>query len=187
MKLYKILVLAGALFIIASLVGCYTTTQTDIEQSQQAAWVEAITRNQPVPDLGGYSFEREIVIQTYQARNHTISTWAYTITGTGQIIELCPSIGYPIPYSTQLTNPDALTRTMTGNGYYVEGQVANPEPNGLYPPADAAATLIQCVNSDGSVSPMYFEWYVFAMPYRIKSDAQFVRVDDNTSFSVKLK
>jgi hypothetical protein len=51
-------------------------------------------------------------------------------------------------------------------------------------PDNALATLIQCVNSDGSVSPMYFEDNVFAMPYRIKSDSQLQRYDDNTSFSV---
>ena len=80
-------------------------TLQNTEQQQQGKGVLAIAQNQPVPDLGGYSFERQIVIDTYKARNNTISTWSYQVTIDGKIIEICPSIGYPIPYSTQLTNP----------------------------------------------------------------------------------
>ena len=48
---------------------------SDIEQQQQYGGNMAIVQNQPVPDLGGYSFERQIVIETYLARNNTIATW----------------------------------------------------------------------------------------------------------------
>ena len=106
------------------------------------------------------------------------------ITMDGKIIEICPSIGYPIPYSTQLTNPQILTYNKVVGGV-VEGAISNPEPNGLYPPDNAAATLVQCVNPDGSVSPTYIEWYVLAFPYRIVSDVQLQRIGD-TSFSVEV-
>jgi hypothetical protein len=179
----KFLVFVAVLLLAFVLTGCLTTTQSDIEQSQQAAGVKSITQNQPVPDLGGYSFERQIVIETYLARNSTISTWAYMITMDGKLIEICPSIGYPIPYSTQLTNPQALTYSHAEGVGYVEGAIANPEPNGLYPPGDAAATLVQCVNADGSVSPVYIEWYVESFPFRIKSDVQLERIGE-PSFTV---
>ncbi len=169
-------------FVLAS---CWGSSQTDIEQTQQKEAVSSITQNQPIPDLGGYSFERQIVIETYLARNHTIATYAYMITMDGKIIEICPSIGYPIPYSTQLTNPQ-IPSYVHVNGAAVEGVVANPEPNGLYPPGDAAATLVQCVNPDGSVTPVYIEWYVMAFPYRIKSDLQLERIGD-PSFKVDVK
>lgn len=151
---------------------------SDIEQGQQREAVNSIIQNQPIPNLGGYSFERQIVIETYLARNNTIATYAYMFTMDGKIVEICPSIGYPIPYSTQLTNP---VRTMND---YVEGSVvSNAEPNGLYPPGDAAATLVQCVQPDGSVSPVYIEWYVLAFPYRIQSDFQLQQIGQ-TTFSV---
>lgn len=160
------------------LVSCTIGSDTSaIEQGQQKAAVNAIIQNQPIPDLGGYSFERQIVIETYLARNNTIATYAYMFTMDGKIVEICPSLGYPIPYSTQLSNPEKV------DSYNYSITLPNAEPNGLYPPGDAAATLVQCVQPDGSVSPVYIEWYVLAFPYRIVSDFQLQQVGE-ASFTV---
>lgn len=172
-----LLVLFVLMVFVLTSCGDYTS-QSDIEQGQQSDGVEAITRNQPIPDLGGYSFERQIVIETYLARNNTIATYAYMFSMDGKIIEICPSIGYPIPYSTQLSNPERTEYTSSGMV-----TLPNSEPNSLYPPGDAAATLVQCVQPDGSVAPVYIEWYVLAFPYRIVSDFQLQQVSDAT-FSV---
>lgn len=175
-KIFVVLVLAFVL------IGCApeSTQVTQVEQQQQGSGNLAIVQNQPVPDLGGYSFERQIMIETYLARNNTISTFSYLLTFDGRIIEICASIGYPIPYSTQLANPMKIEDRY-------EGDVAIPqaEPNSLYPPSSAAATLIQCVNSDGSVSPTYIEDNVMAFPYRIKSDFAFEKIGE-PSFSVQV-
>ena len=174
MKKILVVLLVLIAFVLTSCVGSDTSA---IEQSQQTGAVNAIIRNQPIPDLGGYSFERQIVIETYLARNNTIATYAYMISMDGKIIEICPSIGYPIPYSTQLSNPARV------DSYSYGITLPNAEPNGLYPPGDAAATLVQCVQPDGSVSPVYIEWYVLAFPYRIQSDFQLQQVSE-ASFSV---
>jgi hypothetical protein len=181
----KIIVILMVLVLVFGLVGCSETTSNQIAQEQQELGVKSIVQNQPVPDLGGYSFERDIVIQTYVARNQTIATYTYFMTFEGRVVELCASVGYPIPYSTQLTSPESVqvTKTEMGRSWDVLPQ---SEPNGLFPPSDAAATLVQCVNPDGTVSPMYFEDNVFAMPYRIHSDVQLQRYDDSTSFSVEI-
>jgi hypothetical protein len=179
----KIIVILAVLVLVFGLVGCVVDSSNKIESEQQRAGVTSIILNQPVPDLGGYSFERDIVIQTYIARNQTISTYTYFMTFDGRIVELCASIGYSIPYSTQLTSPDKLA----WESYSDSAVVSQSEPNGLYPPSDAAATLVQCVNPDGTVSPMYFEDNVFAMPYRIQSDLKIQRYDDKSSFSVTVK
>lgn len=163
--------------VLAFVLAACAPSVSQVEQSQQEGGNLAIVQNQPVPDLGGYSFERQILIETYLARNNTISTFAYMISMDGKIIEICPSIGYPIPYSTRLTNPVKVE--------YSSLAIPNAEPNSLYPPSDAAATLVQCVNPDGSVSPIYIEWYVLAFPYRIASDMQLQRVGE-PSFSVNI-
>ena len=177
-KLIVVLVVA-AVFLLS----CTSESSqvTNAELAQQGAGNLAIVTNQPLPDLGGYSFERQIIIDTYLARNNTIATYSYMITMDGKIIEICASIGYPIPYSTQLTNPMKIEDRYEG-----DVAIPNAEPNSLYPPGDAAATLVQCVNPDGSVSPTYIEWYVLAFPYRIKSDYQLERIGE-TSFSVQVK
>ena len=172
--------------LLLGLVGCATTDEVgQAERQQQDTAQLTIIQNQPAPDLGGYSFERQIVIETYLARNRTIATYTYLLTLEGRIIEICASIGYPIPYATQITNPEKLSRYYETGGY-IEGVVSNAEPNGLYTPADAAATLVQCVNPDGSVSPTMFEPTVFALPYRIASDIQLQRLDNTQSFSVDI-
>lgn len=167
------------LIMCLALIGC-STNSNYVETQQQQDGVNALIVNQPVPNLGGYSFERQIVIETYSARNRTIATYSYMFTMDGKVVEICPSIGYPIPYSTQLTAPEKLAFSSSG------AVIPQSEPNGLYPPGDAAATLVQCVNPDGSVSPTYIEWYVLAFPYRIKSDLQLERIGD-PSFSVNVK
>lgn len=174
LKSFLILFLVLAVF----LSGCAPSSANDLEQSQQQSGNIAIVQNQPVPDLGGYSFERQVLIDTYLARNNNISTFAYMFTMDGKIVEICPSMGYPIPYSTQLTAPEKLAGWTNDTSV-----IPNAEPNGVYPPGDAAATLVQCVNSDGSVTPVYIEWYVLAFPYRIKSDFKLEKISDS-SFSV---
>lgn len=160
-------VLYFILFVMVFALYACGSSVTQDEQSQQQLANSAIVQNQPVPDLGGYSFERQIMIDTYIARNSNVNTYAYMFTMDGKIVEICPSIGFPIPYSTQLSNP---TKVDWIHGSY--WALPNAEPNSLYPPADAAATLVQCVQPDGSVTPVYIEWYVLSFPYRIKSDYQ---------------
>lgn len=178
MKGKAILFLVGFLLLAMALAACSPTDMTiQKEKEQQGKGTLAIVENQPVPDLGGWSFERHVVIQTYLARNRTIATYTYMITLDGKIVEICPSIGYPIPYSTQLTNP---LQKVSGS----EVVIAQAEPTGLYPPSNADATLVQCANKDGTVSPTYFEPLVFALPYRIEADIKLARVDEKSSFSV---
>jgi hypothetical protein len=153
-----------------------------IEMVQQETNQLALVTNQPIPNLGGFSFERHVVIQTYLARNRTIATYTYTMTEIdAKIIEICASIGYPIPYATQLTNPQRYV----GSGGAVIG---NPEPNGLYSPGNAEGTIVNCANSDGTITSTYWEPRVFALPYRIKSDMQLQRIEGTTStFTIGIK
>lgn len=174
---YVILIL-----VVVGLVAAQCGSQ-GIERQQQEQNQLSLIQNQPVPNLGGYSFERDVVIQTYLARNRTIATYTYTMTEIdAKIIEICASIGYPIPYATQLTNP---LQTVYNNSGAIIG---NPEPNGLYSPDSAEGTIINCANDDGTITPTYWEPRVFALPYRIKSDMQLQRVEGTTStFTIEIK
>ena len=177
-----ITVLMVALF----LAGCGAPEQgtqtTRLEQEQQSNGVEEIVRNQPVPSLNGYSQEREIVIETIKARNRNIVTYTYMVLENGMIIEICPSIASPIPYSTQLTNPLMAGARHTQGGYIV---VEQPEITGLYPPRDAEATWVQCVTGDGVVSPVYVENRIISLPYQIAADKQMTQIGDS-SFEVEI-
>lgn len=175
MKILRVLILSILVGLI--LVGCeqQTTTNARKEFAQQATGISAILDNQPVPDLGGWSFERQVLIDTYVARNKQVNTFTYMfLEYLGKVVKICDSKGYPIPYSTQLTNPTQAYGTTT---------IGNPEPSSLYPPSSAAATLVQCVLSDGAIAPTYWENNVFALPYEIHAD-MILTPTSGASFSI---
>lgn len=179
----KIFAVLALIVLIIGLVACGVNgeSNTQVEQNQQDAGVGAIINNQPIPDLGGYSLQRQELIELYEAQNKTVPTWSYSLTMDGKIIELCPSYGYPIPGGTQLSNPQQIGAEIPqGLSAYETGVIGNPEPNGVYPPATSAGTYIMCTNQDGTISPMYFEPNDFTIPYRIHSDIQLQRVDNST-------
>ena len=158
------------IIMIAIIAACVQQSSDQMAYRQQEQGTRQLVQNQPVPNLGGWSFERQVVIDAYRQRNGTVATWTYTFVGeTGEMLEICASIGYPIPYATQITNPNYS------------------EPNGLYSPASAEASWVNCVNADGSVSPTYWEPRVVAFPYRIKAAHQLERADNNPpSFQIDL-
>jgi hypothetical protein len=150
------------LTLLVSMTACETTT-VGVEATQQAIGIRPLLQNQPVPDLGGWSFPRQVVIDTYVATNKIVGTYTYELLPyTGQILFICSSLGYPVMGGTQLTNPMARD---TNSQYAVS--VGNPEPNGLYAPSSGAGTLITCVSKDGTASPVYWEDNVFALSYPI--------------------
>lgn len=168
---------SSALFIFLSILlalfqdSCSSAQNQDYQAQQPK--LRSIINNQPAPDLNGYSFERDILIQVYQARNRNVTTFTYMYSETtGQIIKICDSIGMPIPYSTQLTPP----YVPTANG----GSVPNPEPNSLYSPDSAEGSIIVCLNDDNTLSPTYFEPRVFALPFEIKADKVFERISGSS-------
>lgn len=179
MNVLRVLILSILIGLL--LVGCeqQTTTNARKEYAQQASGISAILDNQPVPDLGGWSFERQVIIDTYVARNKMVNTYTYLLLEyTGKIIKICDSKGYPIPYSTELTNPTQA---------YNQTTIGNPEPSSLYPPSSANATLVQCVLGDGQVVPTYWENNVFALPYQINADIILTPTGSAPSFSVGIQ
>jgi hypothetical protein len=54
----------------------------------------------------------------------------------------------------------------------------------LYPPSDAAATLVACTDEAGNIAPAYIEQEVMALPFRVKSAKQLERIGQS-SFDIK--
>lgn len=139
--------------------GCtdHTTTAVETEQRGQNLQMEQFLRNQPVPSFD-WSLERHLMIQIYIARQKATNTFSYVQSDyTGKVLWSCPSIGFPIPYSTQLTNPQQLAVRYLAGSRYVDGVVAQQEPNGLFTPATSEATWVPCVDEKGKITPVYEE------------------------------
>lgn len=169
MKIREIAILLAVLVLAAVLIAaCAPSNSWNAAQEmyKQAKGVQAIIQNQPVLDLGGYSWDRSILNQLAAWRNKPTPTWTYIIE-YGIVIEVCPSLGFPIPYGTQLTAPD----------YNDEPQ---PEPDSLYRPDNAEATYVMCVEPDGSLVPTYHEPRMSTMPYKVKADKVLERETEPT-------
>jgi len=143
---------------------------------------EVYRKSQPVPFFD-YSLQRDLWIQFYVAQNANVATYSYiTPQNTGQVLFETPSIGYPIPMDTQLTNPQARVP-------HLESVLPQAEPNGLYTSPNTDATIIMAANDDGTVSPIYTEMKVTTFPFEVKWDGtKWVRVQGGkTNISLKVK
>ena len=123
------------------------------EADSQGAAYRNISRNQPAPTFD-FSMERKILIALYNARQHAVATYSYVQSEfTGKVLWSCPSLGYPLPYSTQLTNPSQIVEYSGGHSQVLPQN----EPNGLFPPPSSEATWVPCVDEHGSITPVYEE------------------------------
>jgi len=127
-------------------------------QEQQAQYNTA----QPVPFFD-FSLERDVAIQLYKARNEKVATHTVWRSDYGMIEGDTPSIGYPIPYDVQLTNPQKPSLSGSHGGITT---VEQAEPNGLWSSKSSIATWIRSVK-DGVECPIYVEGKVTCYPYPV--------------------
>lgn len=177
---YLVIILVGiALGALLSTTGCEkrppSSEEMDSRRVQEQQEQYAIA--QPVPKFD-YSLERDIVAQLYRARNERVATHTVWRGDLSNIEGDCPSIGYPIPYDTSLTNPMQLqVRGVHRRATYhlIEGVVEQAEPNGIFASKNSTATWVRCV-VDGHDAPIYIEGKVTAYPYPVKVDYERNRV-----------
>lgn len=111
--------------------------------------------NQPVP-VFNYSQLRQNLIELETSQAQTTQTTSFFFNmGVQGPIGTCPSIGYPIPTTDQLTNPQQSV-THGNDGIATVGQI---EANGVYT-GDSSGTFVICVDADGKPYANYWEGFV---------------------------
>lgn len=169
-----------AIVCVVALAGCMgERAQTADEQDRSAVnrQQRQYSAAQPIPSFD-WSLERDVAIQLYQARNERVRTWTVWRSDYGMIEGHCESIGYPIPYDVQLTNP-LKAEWETGYQSIAGVSVEQPEPNGLYSSHNSIATWIRAVvEVDGRTQevPISVESKVTCYPYPIEVDYETNRV-----------
>jgi hypothetical protein len=167
-----------------SVFGCLGNSETKdaatVDQ-QQSQYQTA----QPAPHFD-WSLERQLEIELYEARNERVATHTVWRSDYGMIEGDCPSIGYPLPYDVQLTNP--LRVAYSGSGAVIE----QAEPNGLFSSKATSATWVRCitkVNGQVMESPVYIEGKVtaYAYPVDVNYTTNRVKPIENVMPSVILK
>jgi len=131
---------------------------------------------QPVPYYD-WSEQRNTLIQIYNAKNEARQTWAVVESMTGVPLWTCPSVGFPIPADTQLTNPDQYSGTGVS--------LPQMEPDGLYSSTNTDATYVLCVRPDGKAVPIYTEQKVTMFPFPVHL-ANGKIVDDNGASTIQV-
>jgi hypothetical protein len=92
-------------------------------------------------------------------------TYSYVKDANGPFRKICDSMGYPIPYATQYTNPMKPAEKGT------EGITTIPQadPTGLFSPAAADATWVLCLDPvTHQLAPFYEEEKVTTTPFPLK-------------------
>ena len=86
--------------------------------------------------------EKRMMKDIIELRDQNVATTTYIVDINGKMHKVCDSVGFGLPYATQYTNPQMPQRTSDA-GVYVLPQA---DPNGLYSPASADGTWVQCLN-----------------------------------------
>lgn len=151
----RIVALVFAVLAAIGLAACTTSsdsTKNDAKQTNNQ--LKRYQANQPIP-LNDWSQFRQTVIDVEQAQIHGVATTTFFFNqGVSDPIDVCPSIGFAVPSTAQLTNPTQLVGGDSRNG--VIGQA---EPNGVYT-GDSTGTYVVCVAKSGLRYPNYWEGFV---------------------------
>lgn len=137
--------------------GCDSAADKErkVVDNQQKIYADS----QPVPFFNR-SLARGLWIDFYRAQNTARATYSQINDMYGNLRFSTPSMGYPIPYDTQLTDP---TQRVDGGAV-----IDQAEPNGLFTSKNSDATIVFANNDDGTVSPIYSELKVTCFPFPVK-------------------
>jgi hypothetical protein len=160
----RIILVIVALLSIGPLASCShhdNANKRDARASEQS--LERQQKSQPTP-IYDWSQKRQNLIELSDAQAHTTQTTTFFFLEGIGLVGSCPSIGFPIASTTQLTNPEAKV-----NKHDIT--LPQVEPTGVYT-GDSSATYTICVDSAGKPYASYWEGYVMAVTGPAKFDGK---------------
>jgi hypothetical protein len=144
-------------------------TSDQIQRDQQERLLAEGTSQTGMPAIINFR-ERKMMKQILELRDQaSFSTYTYVFsTMTGKLIPFCHSIGYPIPYSTQYTNP--LKPIGGDDNHWIA--IGQADPNGLFSPPSSDGTWVMCQNpaKPNQVMPIYSEPKLVGSPWALNDE-----------------
>ena len=154
----KKIVIIGAAIALPVLLGassCDDQSAVNADETQTNSQLSIYQKNQPVP-LHDWSQYRQTVIDMEAAQVSVVATTSFFFNqGVEKPFKTCPSIGFPVPTTAQLTNPDQVVGG-NGGGNVTVGQM---EPTGVYT-GDSSGTYVVCIAPNGDKYLSYWEGFV---------------------------
>lgn len=157
----KKLAIAGVtLLAVLTLAACSghsaPTTAAQNDQTISNNALSQLQKAQPVPEFK-YSQIRATLIAVEEAQASVTATTTFFFNlGIKDPIASCPSIGFPLASTTELTNPDQVISGTGGNNAYALATLAQADPTGVYA-GNSAGTYVVCVAPNGSQYIQYWE------------------------------
>lgn len=153
-----------ALCIATLLVGCDEhETAASIERKKQAEMSLRGVQSVGMPAIVNFA-EKRMMKDILELRDRNMPTTTYIVDMNGKMHKVCDSVGFGLPYATQYTNPQMPQRTSDA-GLYVLPQA---DPNGLYSPASADGTWVQCLDpKTKKATVVYIEPRIIVSPFPI--------------------
>ena len=137
-------------------------SSTQIERLKQEELSLQSVQSVGMPAITNFA-EKRMMKDILEIRDQDVATTTYIVGMNGDLHKLCNSVGYGLPYATQYTNPQQDTYYTSQSS--VHTVLPQPDPNGLYSPANADGTWVQCVDSkSGKAKVVYLEPRIIVSP-----------------------
>jgi hypothetical protein len=145
-----------------------TTNANQQEQQTTLSALQQLLQSQPVPQFKWSQIRQTLIdIETAQAKTTQTTSFAFN-QGVADPVWSCPSIGFPIATTSELTNPHQISqipyvggdgRTYSDSHESVNGITSQIDPNGIYA-GNSTGTYVLCVANDGTTFVQYWEGFV---------------------------
>lgn len=165
----------SVLLIAFILIGCDDTPSQDKELRKQetAAINDLQQRKNSVVDIPNLTDFRpaDMFARTMEEQDKGVQAYAYMLSPYSEkFFFVCVAAAFPYPGGTQFTAP-SITKTLDDGTGVAGWTVPQADPNGLYTPETAAATILPCwanehdVNNTGNkFESTYFEDNIVVLP-----------------------
>jgi len=136
---------------------CLEDTSNDADEKQRKETeriMDQVVEQVGLPDIQNF-FEYKMSKEIYELRDDSkLVCYAYSQALDGRFIYLGPTIGFGLPYSVQMTNPEKEMYKYN-SGY---GTLPQAEVNGLFMPEGLSATWVMYIDeTTGKPEVMYME------------------------------
>ena len=157
-KKYGIIAIIIAMILVMS--SCSSDAEPDAvsnDKEESAQSLLDLQKAHPTPKFSRSQLRQNLIEITTAQAETTATTSFFWNQGVDKPMHSCPSIGFPIPTTMQLTNPEqSINMGHQGGGSH---SIPLVEPTGVYT-GESAGTYVICVDAEGNGYAMYWEGFV---------------------------
>lgn len=156
----KFIALVALLMFVATACLEENNDATRADEELTEAILTDLQNAHPTPRFQRSQLRQNLVeIVTAQAETTQTTSFFFNL-GATDPVHSCPSIGFAIPTTAQLTNPEQSIRM--GNGGGGSHSLPQVEPTGIYT-GDSSGTYAMCVDANGDAYATYWEGFIMTV------------------------